>query len=106
MVVVKGGLDIWCELTRLEMLDIFYHVVVIFWLDSLLELGEFLVNLFDNLASDLNTFKLLVEVRDVLSENFFKTNELLHFIVLSLKIHEGTESSVSFWLLLRKQPVF
>jgi hypothetical protein len=95
MVVVNGGLDIRCELTRLEMLDIFDQVVVILGLDSLLELGEFIVNLFDNLASDLNNFKLLVEVGNVLSENFFKTNELLHFIILSLKVHEGAESCVS-----------
>jgi hypothetical protein len=89
-----GGLDSWCELVRIQKLEIFYQVVVILGLDSLLELGELLVNLLDHLAGDL-IFMLLVEVRDVLSENIFKTNELLHFRVLPLKVHEGAESLVS-----------
>ena len=76
------------------MLQIFNQVIVMLVLDSLLEIGELLVNLLDNLAGELN-FMLLVEVRDVLSENFFKTNELLHFRVLHLKVDIGAESPVS-----------
>jgi len=60
------------------LLQIFDQVVVILGLDSLLELGELLVNLLDHLPGELN-FMLLVEVGDVLFQNIFETNELLHF---------------------------
>ena len=102
---MKGGLDSRCELARFQLLQIFDQVVVILGLDSLLELGELLVNLLDHLAGELN-FMLLVEVRDVLFQNIFETNELLHFGILLLEVHEGAESPVSSCLLQRKQPIF
>jgi hypothetical protein len=49
---------------------------------------------------------LLVEVGDVLFQNIFETNELLHFGILLLEVHEGAESPVSPSLLQRKQPIF
>jgi hypothetical protein len=105
LVVVKGGLDSRCELARFQLLQIFDQVVVILGLDSLLELGELLVNLLDHLAGELN-FVLLVEVGDVLFQNFFETNELLNLRVLPLEVHECAESPASSCLLQRKQPVF
>jgi hypothetical protein len=71
----------------------------------MLELGELLINILDHLAGEL-IIKLLVEVRDVLSENIFKINELLHLRVLPLKFHECADRSVPSRLLQRKQPVF
>ena len=102
---MEGGLDSWSELSRFQELDIFDQVVIVLWLDSLLEKGEHLVNLLYHLAGQLN-FKLLVEVRDVLSENIFKSNELLHLKILPLEVHVGVESPVSPLLMLREQPFF
>jgi hypothetical protein len=74
-------------------------------MNSLLELGELLVNLLDHLAGALN-FKLLVEVRDVYSEDIFKSNELLHFGICLLEVDVGAERSVPSRFLLREQPFF
>ena len=90
---MKGGLDIWSELARFQIIEIFDQVVVILGLDSLLELFEFFVNLLDHLASELN-FKLLVKVRDVFSEYIFKSINFLTLRHLSLEIQVSTESSV------------
>lgn len=59
----------------------------------MLELGKFLVNFLDHLAGALN-LKLLVEVRNVNSEDIFKSNELLHFGIFILEVDKGTERSV------------
>ena len=91
---MKSGLYCWSEFVRFQKLEILDQVVVILGLNSLFEMRKFLVNQLDHLAGEL-IFMLLVEVRDVLSENIFKTNELLHFRVLPLKVHEGAESLVS-----------
>ena len=88
MVVVKGGLDSWCELARVQLFEIFDQVVIILGLDSLLERGELLVNLLNHLAGELS-FELLVKARDVLFENIFKASELLHFGIILLEVHEG-----------------
>ena len=113
---MNSGLDSWCELTRLQKLEIFYQIIVILSLDSLLELGELLVDLLYHLAGEFSfmlnlllselSFKFLVEVRDVFSENIFKTDELLHFETFPLEIYQGAKSLVSSRLLLRKQTIF
>jgi hypothetical protein len=91
---VKSGLDIWSELARFQILEIFDQVVVILGLDSLLELFESYVNLLDHLASELN-FKLLVKVRDVFTEYIFKTNNILTLRYLSLEIQVCANSPLN-----------
>jgi hypothetical protein len=102
---VKGGLDSWSEFARFQKLEILDQVVVILGLNSLFELGEFLVNHLDHLAGELN-FKFLVEVRDVLPQYFFKTNQFFTVGILSLQIQVGDKSSLSPLFLLREQAIF